>query len=72
MSDQELFLGTINRWEFNKVISHLTGISQPVNERRGNYVGPFLGDGGETSAAGDQEGGEDDEVEEMAPAPDDL
>ena len=27
--------------------SQLTGISQPVNERPGNYVGPFLSGGHE-------------------------
>ena len=59
--------------------SRLTGISQSVNERRGNYVGPFLsrGGGGMRNLApeeekerrqktnGDQEGGEDEEVEEV-------
>ena len=50
--------------------SHLTGISQPANERRGNYLGPFLGwigGGGATEERdGAQEGGEDEEVEEVA------
>ena len=57
MSDLEPFLGPSTAGTLIKS-SSLTGISQPVNERRGNYVGPFLG--GERSEA--QEGGEDVEV----------
>ena len=42
MSDLEPFLGPSTAGTLIKS-SSLTGISQPVNERRGNYVGPFLG-----------------------------